>query len=71
MSRTMNTDPYEVQLKNGRDHWEVCSQRDLHVVSKVRQERNRYFRNKVRQEMRMGNYDSLPISKRDAVWWAW
>ncbi len=35
MSRTINTDPYEVQLNYGRSHWEVCSQRDLHVVSRM------------------------------------
>jgi len=69
MSRTLNTDPYEVQLREGRDHWEVCSQRDLRVMSKFRDPQNRQFRSRVKQMMREGKFDSLPIKNHNQFVW--
>lgn len=69
MSRTLNTDPYEVQSREGRDHWEVCSQRDLRVVSEVRLQQNRRFRSQVKQMMREGEFDNLPSKSYN--WFVW
>lgn len=69
MSRTLNTDPYEVQLREGREHWEVCSQRDLRVMSKFRDPQNRQFRSRVKQMMREGKFDSLPIKNHNQFVW--
>lgn len=75
MARTLNTMPYELQMELlGRDHHEVCSQRDLRVISKVRKSQNRHNRAKDRQALRNGRYDDLPTngtSRRNARWLAW
>ena len=69
MSRTINTDPYEVQQQNGRVWWNTVSQRDLRMVSIARKIENKRFRSRVNQAMRNGDFDNLPRTGRDSSWW--
>lgn len=68
MSRTVNTDPWEVQQKDGH---KPCSQRDMRVVSNIRRSENRAYRAKARQAMRNGRFDDIPARRKNAAWLTW